>query len=156
MGNGQFTLDGQLSTAVYSFPCRGEPRQPPGGGTSLFLASLTPTVFSIVGKFYGEGVTAPSLQRGEVALFKGCNYSTSDFGTWIFITNVQDLSPFTFGGRELNNAVGSVKVGPQTSALLYPDANYGGQVQVITEDTPCLTRTPIGSGTSSFKFTSLP
>jgi hypothetical protein len=115
------------------------------------IGPVTPTVFSIVGKFYGEGVTAPSLQRGEVALFKGCNFNPSDLGTWIFTTNVQDLSPFTFGGKELNNAVGSVEVGPQTSAFLYSNANYSGQAQGITVDTPCLTGTPIGSGTSSLQ-----
>jgi uncharacterized protein YjbI with pentapeptide repeats len=51
--------------------------------------------------------------------------------------------------------VGSVEVGPQTSALLYSNANYSGQVQGITVDTSCLTTdSPIGSGTSSFKLTS--
>jgi uncharacterized protein YjbI with pentapeptide repeats len=49
--------------------------------------------------------------------------------------------------------VGSVKVGPQTQAILFADANYGGQVQPIAADTSCLNGTAIGSGASSFQIT---
>jgi uncharacterized protein YjbI with pentapeptide repeats len=145
IGNGQFTLAAYFSGTLYPIVL--------GTDNILHWAApgTSPAVFTAVLKFYEGGATVPPLQPGEVALFRGCNYS-SGVGTWVFNTNTPNFGVFKFGTIPMDNSFGSVKVAPPTSAILFADANYGGQVQIVAEDTSCLSGTPIGTGASSLKI----
>lgn len=141
LGNNQFTLAANFSGKLYPVVL--------GADNTLqwTSAGTNPSVFSISLKYYESDVQAQDLQVGEVALFQGCNYDSTISGTWVFTTEVPDFGQFKI--LPLDNNVASVKPGPETIASLYADANFAGTRQLISEDTPCLSTTPLGVNTAS-------
>ena len=149
LGNGQFTLAANFSGTLYPIVV--------GSDNVLHWATpgTPPAVFTTVLKFYSALATTPQpLVAGEAALFQACNYELiSGGGMWVFTGNIPAFGVFQSFDNPFDNTIASIQFGPQTSAIVFPDPNYGGQVQTITEDTPCLSGTPIGSGASSIKIT---
>ncbi len=142
LGNGQFTLAANFGGSLYPIIL--------GTDHALHWADpgTPPTVFTIHLKYYLSGSPAPTLQPGEVALYRGCNYDTSA-GTWDFTTPILNFASYTIFFTSIDNTFGSVKVGPQTQAVLFAGANSSGQEQIVAEDIPCLSNTPLGGGTAS-------
>lgn len=90
--------------------------------------------------------TQLKLQTGEVALFANENFVGPAI---VFSTSVPDFSVYA-GAASLDlgigdNAVASVRVGPDTIALLHSNANYGGNVLGLAEDTPSLAGMAVGT-----------
>jgi len=87
------------------------------------------------------------LQAGEVALFTAANYQGTAF---VFAADVADFSIYSgaaaLGLGIADNQAMSVRVGPDTLALLYSDTNSGGATMASTEDIPNLTGLPVGPG----------
>ncbi|MGH7929768.1 MAG: pentapeptide repeat-containing protein [Candidatus Binatia bacterium] len=144
LGNGQFTLAALFGGTPYPIVLGSD-------GALHWATSGTPTTFTIVLKYYFDGIAAQPLQPGETALYQACNYDVSATGTWVFNTNIADFAPFKFTtlGISLDNTVASAKPGPQTIATLYANPNLSGASQVIAADTPCLNGTALGSNAAS-------
>ncbi len=96
------------------------------------------------------GSSALPLQQGEVALFAGCDYKGPAI---VFQTDVSDLSIYNGAGSHGlgmgDDMAASVRVGPNTFAILYEDTEFGGAALFIEEDIPCLDETELGSETAS-------
>ena len=144
LGNGQFTLAANFGGTLYPIVVTAD-------GGLHWTTSGAPTTFTIVLKYYELGVVAQPLLPGEAALFQACNYDVSSKGTWVFNTNISDFGPFKVTNTNifLDNTVASVKLGPQTIATLYANTNFGGTAQVVGQDIPCLSSTPLGVNTAS-------
>lgn len=143
LGNGQFTLAANFSGGLYPIVL--------GTDHALHWANpgTTPTVFTVQLKYYVDlSADTSSLQPGDVALYRGCNYDTSA-GTWVFTTTVLNFASYTIFFTSADNMFGSVKIGPQTQAVLFAGANSSGQEQIVAGDIPCLSNTPLGAGTAS-------
>ncbi len=87
-----------------------------------------------------------SLETGQIALYKSCNYQGPAF---VFMADINDISIYA-DAAELGlgisiNQVRSIRLGNDTVAQLYPQANQGGTVQPIVQDTPCLDATELGN-----------
>jgi uncharacterized protein YjbI with pentapeptide repeats len=132
LGNGQFTLAANFLGTFYPIIY--------GTDHALHWASpgTTPAVFTITLKWYQPSAVTPSLQQDEIAVFEECSFSTNG-GTFVFTRDIPDFFPYFESGF---NQPPSLELGPQTNALLYPNANYDGLAQVISEDIPCLNPPP--------------
>ena len=89
---------------------------------------------------------ADNLQEGEVALFEDCNYGGK---MWVLGQETADFSRLSGPGFQLDNAISSVRVSQNTTAILYSDSHYQGKKQEIIADTPCLEGSTIGNNTAS-------
>ena len=87
-----------------------------------------------------------NLPEGEVALFEDCNYGGK---MWVLGEETPDFSTLSGPGFELDNAISSIRVGQDTTAILYSGSAYQGTRQEFIADTPCLQGTSIGDNTAS-------
>ncbi|MHC4065347.1 MAG: pentapeptide repeat-containing protein [Planctomycetota bacterium] len=102
-----------------------------------------------------DDTTLP-LGAGEIALYAQCDYQGP---AMVFQANAADLSLYD-GAAARGLAIGSgmassIRVGPDTLAVLYDEAQFGGSSQAIAVDVPCLDTTAIGENTAaSFRIQS--
>jgi uncharacterized protein YjbI with pentapeptide repeats len=102
-------------------------------------------------RFLPDGLQE-DLREGEVALFQECNYQGR---ATVFVLDAPDFSALTSSVTTLDKTTASVKLGPNTAALLYSGGTFSGASQLITADTPCLDGTPIGRTTTSIRVGTL-
>ena len=111
-----------------------------------------PAALEVLFRFYPDGTQIGELQEGEVALFQQCNYQGR---AAVFALDAANLSELSSPVITLDKTAASVRLGNNTAAILHSGLLYTGTEQIVEFDTPCLTGTPIGSGTSSLQIRSL-
>jgi uncharacterized protein YjbI with pentapeptide repeats len=112
-----------------------------------------PAALDVLFRFYPDGAQIGELQEGEVALYQQCNYQGK---AAVFALDAPNLTELTSPVISLDKTAASVRLGNNTAAILHSGLLYTGTVQIVEQDTPCLTGTPIGSGnTSSLQIRSL-
>jgi uncharacterized protein YjbI with pentapeptide repeats len=86
------------------------------------------------------------LQKGEVALFSADSYQGTAF---VFSADVPDFSIYDAAASKGlaigDNGAASVRVGPDTLAILYNDAQFGGSSLSTAEDIPSLAALGVSS-----------
>jgi uncharacterized protein YjbI with pentapeptide repeats len=97
--------------------------------------------FVIPFRYLPDGTALHPLDPGEVALFQGCNYTGK---ANVFVADTPAFSDFSTAEISLDGTTRSVKLGPNTAALLYPSPNFKGTPVTVSADTPCL-QAPVGS-----------
>jgi uncharacterized protein YjbI with pentapeptide repeats len=90
------------------------------------------------------------LQEGEVALYSYCNWKGAAF---VFQKDVPDFSIYNAAAEQFkamgDDQVKSIRVGPNTFAVLYEQAHFVGFSQGFRNHTACLDGTVIGSNQAS-------
>jgi uncharacterized protein YjbI with pentapeptide repeats len=86
-------------------------------------------------RYLPAGGDTTSLDAGEVALFRECGYKGP---ATVFVQDQPSLAEWSTAFLPLDGTTRSVRVGPNTRAVLYPGAGFGGAAQTIEADTPCL------------------
>ncbi|MEO6326596.1 MAG: pentapeptide repeat-containing protein [Thermoanaerobaculia bacterium] len=127
-------------------------------GAALFLGSLFDSgdsnidelrrngegdvaLFTTPFRYLPAGGDTTPLDAGEVALFRECGYKGP---ATVFVQDQPSLAKWSSTFLPLDGTTRSVRVGPNTRAVLYPGAGFGGAAQTIEVATPCL-----ASGTGS-------
>lgn len=90
------------------------------------------------------------LSQGEIALYAECNFKGP---AMVFAVDAAALSLFDaaadVGLGIGNNSLSSIRVGPNTLAILYEEAQFGGSSVKIGVDVPCLSSTEFGENATS-------
>ena len=152
LGGYDFSLDGWISWQGASQSCPGDtsPVNVEQDSASLYLdqgsldAPPAAATFTATAKGWTcldgcDGATIP-LGAGEVAFFSECNYQGT---VGMSIYDTPQAAPFF-------STVRSIRLGPGTFVSMYPDADYQGALQPVSEDTACL-EAPVNLG--SFEIT---
>ena len=143
LGNGQFNIK------EYTY---GTPINVNSTNQQLFIDhSGAIATFTADYKGFGcETCGGLSLQEGEVALFAECDYTGPAI---VFQTDVQDLSIYNAAAAKNcgigDDMVASVRVGPNTFAVLYENTQFGGTLQGVPADVACLDDTQLGTAAAS-------
>lgn len=152
LGGYDFSLDGWISWQGPSQGCPGDasPVNVEQDSASLYLdqGSLdtppTAATFTATAKGWtcldGCDGAAITLGAGEVAFFSECNYQGT---VGMSIYDTPQAAPFF-------STVNSIRLGPGTFVSMYPDADYQGPLQPVSQDTACL-GAPVNLG--SFEIT---
>jgi len=88
--------------------------------------------------------SAEPLRKGDVAIYEHADFKGK---VWVMQENQQD---FTAVG--VNDIISSIKLGPETFAVLYEHANYGGKQLHILQDLPNLVNHNFNDIASSIKI----
>jgi uncharacterized protein YjbI with pentapeptide repeats len=105
-----------------------------------------PAAVDVLFRFYPDGTQIGELQEGEVAVYQQCNYQGR---AAVFALDTPNLSELSSPVITLDETAASVRLGNNTAAILHSGLLYTGTQQIVELDAPCLTGTPIGSGTTS-------
>lgn len=96
-----------------------------------------------------DDTTLP-LGTGEIALYAQCDFQGP---AMVFNANVADMSTYdsaaAAGVAIGNDMVSSIRVGPDTLAILYKESQFGGNSEGIGADLACLNTTALGENTAS-------
>ncbi len=95
-----------------------------------------------------KGVTPDPLEEGEIGFFQSCSYSGNGS---VFSRDLSDLTALSSPDTNLPS-ISSIRVGPNTQVLLYPQPNFSGTPVVIQSDTDCGGSVP--SSVGSFQIRS--
>lgn len=114
----------------------------------------TGTIFTVDYKGYDCTTSCDSdslqLEQGEVAVFAGENYTGP---AAVFRLDVPKFSIYNSAASSKlavgNDMVSSVRLGPDTFAILYQNGSYGGASVIVGEDTPSLAGTAVGNAAAS-------
>ncbi|MEO6326595.1 MAG: pentapeptide repeat-containing protein, partial [Thermoanaerobaculia bacterium] len=98
-------------------------------GTSGGGAYFTPF------RYLPSGGDTTPLDPGEVALFRECGYKGP---ATVFVVDQSSLAQWSSGFLPLDKTTRSVRLGSNTSAVLYPSSSFTGAPQTLDVDTPCL------------------
>jgi Concanavalin A-like lectin/glucanases superfamily len=104
-------------------------------------------IFTRAVQIFEDEWSVEELLPGEVALYEHPGYWGR---TWVLYSGCSDFA----GIEGLNDKISSIRLGPQTGATLYTDADYTTspdreKVADIVENIPDLSKTQIGSDTLS-------
>lgn len=105
-----------------------------------------PAPVDVLFRFYPDGTQIGALQEGEVVIFQACNYQGK---AAVFALDTPSLAQLTSPAVTLDKSAASIRLGNNTGVILHTKQVYTGTQQIIEVDTPCLTGTPIGNGTTS-------
>ena len=95
-----------------------------------------------------KGLTPAPLDEGEIGFFQSCSYGGN---ATVFSRDLSDLAALSAPFMDLPS-VSSIRVGPNTQALLYPQPDFAGTPIVIQSDTDCGGSLPSSSAVGSFEI----